>query len=34
MIELTITDTAKIELLKVLKYAATRSIRLIQKGFG
>jgi hypothetical protein len=34
MIEITITDTAKIELLKVLEYAATKSVRLIQMGFG
>lgn len=34
MIELTMTDTAKNELLKVLKNFSARSVRLIQQGFG
>ena len=34
MIELTMTKTAKTELLKVLKTAAAKSIRLIRQGFG
>lgn len=34
MIEITITETAKIELLKVLKNVSAKSIRLIQQGFG
>jgi hypothetical protein len=34
MIEITITETAKNELFKVLRYFATQSIRLIQQGFG
>jgi hypothetical protein len=34
MIEITMTETAKIELLKVLKNVTTKSIRLIQQGFG
>ncbi len=34
MIEITITETAKIELFKVLRYFDAKSIRLIQQGFG
>jgi len=34
MIEITITETAKIELFKVLRYFDAQSIRLIQQGFG
>jgi hypothetical protein len=34
MIEITMTESAKIELLKVLKNVTTKSIRLIQQGFG
>jgi len=34
MIEITITETAKMELLKVLKNVSAKSIRLIQQGFG
>jgi len=34
MIEITVTESAKTELLKVLRSAAAESIRIIQKGFG
>ncbi len=34
MIELTITDTAKTELRKVLKNFSAKTVRLIQQGFG
>ncbi len=34
MIEITITETAKIELSKVLRYFDAQSVRLIQKGYG
>ncbi len=34
MIEITITETAKDELFKVLRYSEAKSIRLIQQGFG
>ena len=34
MIEITITQTAKIELFKVLRHFNAKSIRLIQQGFG
>jgi hypothetical protein len=34
MIEITMTETAKIELLKVLKNVTAKSIRLIRQGFG
>ena len=34
MIEITVTETAKNEILRVLKYAAGKSVRIIQKGFG
>lgn len=34
MIELTMTESAKIELHKVLKRMAAKSIRLIQQGYG
>ena len=34
MIEITMTDRARTELLKVLRLAASSSIRLIRQGFG
>jgi hypothetical protein len=34
MIELTMTETARTELLKVLQNIPARSIRLIRQGFG
>ena len=34
MIEITITETAKIELLKVLKRFDAKSVRLVQQGYG
>jgi hypothetical protein len=34
MIEITITEKAKIELFKVFRYFGAKSIRLIQQGFG
>ena len=34
MIEITITETAKIELSKVLRYFDAQSVRLIQQGYG
>ncbi len=34
MIEITITETAKIELLKVLERFNAKTVRLIRKGFG
>ena len=34
MIEITITDTAKTELVKVLTQFAARSVRLIEQGYG
>jgi hypothetical protein len=34
MIEIAITETAKIELFKVLKYFNAKSVRLTQQGFG
>jgi len=34
MIEITITETAKVELLKVLKRFDAKSIRLVQQGMG
>ena len=34
MIEITITETAKIELLKVLGHFDAQSIRLTQQGYG
>lgn len=34
MIEITLTETAKIKLLKVLENYSSKSIRLIQQGFG
>jgi hypothetical protein len=34
MIDITITETAKEELFKVLRHFNARSIRLIQQGFG
>ena len=34
MIEISMTETAKIELLKVLKHAAAKSVRIIEQGFG
>ena len=34
MIEITITETAKIELSKVLRHFNAKSVRLIQQGFG
>lgn len=34
MIEITMTESAKIELLKVLESVTSKSIRLIQQGFG
>lgn len=34
MIEITITETAKIELFKVLRRFNVKSVRLIQQGFG
>lgn len=34
MIEIRITETAKIELFKVLRHFEAKSIRLIQQGFG
>lgn len=34
MIEITITETAKIELFKVLEHFNAKSVRLTQQGFG
>jgi hypothetical protein len=34
MIEITITETAKIELFKVLRLSDAKFIRLTQQGFG
>ncbi len=34
MIEITITETAKVELLKVLKRFDAKAIRLVQQGLG
>lgn len=34
MIDIEMTETAKIELLKVLKRASNKTIRLIRQGFG
>jgi hypothetical protein len=34
MIEIKITETAKIELFKVLERFNARSVRLVQQGFG
>ena len=34
MIEIAITDTARNELIKVLKQVSAKSVRLIQQGFG
>lgn len=34
MIELTMTETAKAELLKVLKHFSAKTVRLVQQGFG
>jgi hypothetical protein len=34
MIEITITETAKIELFKVLRDFEAQSIRLIRQGYG
>lgn len=34
MIQITITETAKTELFKVLKRYDAKSIRLVQQGFG
>jgi hypothetical protein len=34
MIEITISEKAEIELLKVLRQAACGSVRLIQQGYG
>lgn len=34
MIEITMTETAKTELLKVLANVSAKSIRLINQGFG
>jgi hypothetical protein len=34
MIEITLTDTAKKELLKVLEQFSSKAIRLIQQGYG
>lgn len=34
MIEITITETAKAELLKVLERHHTKFVRLVQQGFG
>jgi hypothetical protein len=34
MIEITLSEKAKTELLKVLKYVSSKSIRLIQQGYG
>jgi hypothetical protein len=34
MIEITITETAKIELLKVLRHFNAQSVRLMHQGFG
>lgn len=34
MIEIAITETAKIELVKVLKHLNAKSVRLIRQGFG
>ena len=34
MIEIRLTETAKTELLKVLKNGSAKAIRLIQQGFG
>lgn len=34
MIEITITETAKIELLKVLERFNAKTVRLIRQGFG
>jgi hypothetical protein len=34
MIEITITQTAGMKLLKILEHSSARSIRLIRQGFG
>jgi len=34
MIEITITETAKNELLEVIRYYDAKSIRLTQQGYG
>ncbi len=34
MIEITMTKTARTELLKVLKEYSTKAIRLMQQGYG
>ena len=34
MIDITITETAKIELFKVLRHFNGKSVRLVQQGFG
>jgi hypothetical protein len=34
MIDITITETAKIELFKVLEHFNAKSVRLVQQGFG
>jgi hypothetical protein len=34
MIEITMTETAKIELLKILEHFSNKTIRLIQQGDG
>ncbi len=34
MIEITVTEPAKIELLKILKHFSAKTIRLIQQGYG
>ncbi len=34
MIEITLTEKARIELLKVLKNTTAHSVRIIEQGFG
>lgn len=34
MIEITMTETAKIELLKVLEHFSAKTVRLFQQGYG
>ena len=34
MIEITMTETARMELFKVLKLVAEKSVRLIRNGYG
>jgi hypothetical protein len=34
MIEISLSETAKIELLKILEYSSSKTIRLIQNGYG